>query len=84
MLIIRLDFVAETLGVHPLSFPHLAALVTLRNRTTLALDLEQGSVGVVARGSSVTFDTRFAFVFLRQWLVVGGRMRRSTMQTSCR
>ena len=43
----------------PSSLPELATLFALGYGAALALDLEERSLGVVAGGSSVAFDTRF-------------------------
>lgn len=81
-------FVTEALGMHSSSLPQIAALVTLGNRTTFGFDLDERSVGVGARRSSVTFDARFAIVcvfFVNGWVGdMGGVGERNTMQTSCR
>ena len=54
--------------MHPSSLPQISALLALRDGATLALDLEELSLCVVAGGSPVSFDARFAGegVF-RQW-----------------
>jgi len=44
----------------PSSLPELSTLLALGYGATFALDLEEWSFGVVAGGSSVSFDARFA------------------------
>ena len=70
--------------MHPPSLPQISTLLALGDRATLALDLEELSLGVVAGGSPVSLDARFAGegVF-RQWggEWVWGRDGRSTKQT---
>ena len=43
----------------PSSLPKLSALLTLGHGAAFALDLEEWSFGVVAGGSSVSFDAGF-------------------------
>ena len=71
----------------PSSLPKLSTLLTLGYGAAFALDLEQWSFGVVAGGSSVSFDAGFAGegcffsgVDGRVW----ERDERGTMRTSCR
>jgi len=47
--------------MHPSGLPQLAALLTLGYGTAFALDLEEWSLGVIAGGSSVSFDAGFAY-----------------------
>jgi hypothetical protein len=46
--------------MHPSSLPQLTALLALGYRTTFALDLEEWSFGMLAGGSSMSFDAGFA------------------------
>jgi len=51
---------AHALDVQLLGFAELTAVLALRRRAALFLDLIQRAVGVLTRGRAVTFDTRLA------------------------
>ena len=67
--ILCLCFTAQTLRMDPSSLPQLSTLLALGYGAAFALDLEEWSFGVVAGGSSVSFDARFAGedCFLAEW-----------------
>ena len=49
-----------TLGMDPLGLAKFPALVTLGNRATFLLDLEEGPVVVIAGRRAMAFDARLA------------------------
>lgn len=52
-----------TLHVDLLGFTEFPTVFTLRDRTTLLLDFEKGTIGMLAGGRTMTFDACFTCIF---------------------